>query len=128
MVIASLCQLLPQEFQAIDIEASATIRALEFALELGIAQVVLECDSKVIMDALAEEGVSLSSYDLLIANAKCLSHNFFQLRYFHAKRECNKVAHSLSRYALTISDFIVWMESVPPQVASVYQADLSGLS
>ena len=76
-------------------------------MELGIAQVVLESDSKVVMDALAEEGVSLSSYGLLIADAKSLSHNFFQLRYSHAKRECNKVAHSFSRYAITISDFIV---------------------
>ena len=128
MVIASLSQLLPQEFQAIDIEASVAIRALDFTLELGIAQVVLESDSKIVTDALAEEGVSLSSYGLLIANAKSLSYNFFQLRYSHAKRESNKVAHSLSRYAITISNFIVWMEFVPPQVASVYQADLFGLS
>ena len=79
MVIASLSQLLPQEFQAIDIEASVAIRALDFALELGIAQVVLESDSKIVTDALAEEGVSLSSYGLLIANAKSLSYNFFSI-------------------------------------------------
>lgn len=40
------------------------IRALEFALELDIAQVVLEGDFKVVMDALSEEDVSLSSYGL----------------------------------------------------------------
>ena len=52
---------------------------MEFALELGIAQVVLEGDSKVIMDALVEEDVSLSSYGLLIADAKSLSSWFLSI-------------------------------------------------
>ena len=73
MVIGFLSQLLPQEFQAVEIEALVALRALELALELGPAQVVLEGDSKVDMDALADEAISLSSYGLLIANAKSLS-------------------------------------------------------
>ena len=105
MVIASLSQLLPHEFQAVEIEALAAIRALEFALELGIAHVVLEGDSKVILDALAEEDVSLSSHGLLIADAKSLSHDFFQLRYSHIKKEGNKVTHNLARHAITVLNF-----------------------
>ena len=73
MVISFLSQLIPQEFQAVEIEALVALRALEFALELGPASVVLEGDSKVDMDALADEAISLSSYGLLIANAKSLS-------------------------------------------------------
>ena len=73
MVIAFLSQLIPQEFQAVEIEALVALRALEFALELGPASVGLEGDSKVDMDALADEAISLSSYGLLIANAKSLS-------------------------------------------------------
>lgn len=46
------------------------LRVLEFALELGIAQAVLKGDSKVVMNALAEVDVSLSSYGLLIEGAK----------------------------------------------------------
>ena len=77
MVIASLSQLLPQEFQVVEIEALAAIRALEFALELGISQAVLEGDFKVVMNAPSEEDVFLSSYGLLIADAKSQSYNFF---------------------------------------------------
>ena len=120
----SLSQLLPHEFQAVEIEALAAIRASEFALEHCIAQVVLEGDSKVILDALAEEDVSLSSHSLLIANAKSLSPDFFQLRYSHVKKEGNKITHNLTRHAITVSEFIVWIKSVPPQVAFVYQTDL----
>ena len=102
----------------------AAIRASGFALEHCIAQVVLEGDSKVILDALAEEDVSLSSHGLLIANAKSLSPDFFQLRYSHVKKEGNKITHNLTRHAITVSEFIVWIKFVPPQVAFVYQADL----
>ena len=54
MVIASLSQLLPQTFQAVEVKALAAVRVLEFASELGIAQVVLKGDSKVVLNALAE--------------------------------------------------------------------------
>ena len=43
----------------------------------------------------------------------------------HTKREGNKVAHSLARYVLHISSFVVWMEHVPQQVYPVLQADLA---
>ena len=51
---------------------------------------------------------------MLIANAKSLSHDFFQLLYSHVKRESTKVAHSLARHAIIVSGFIVWIESIPP--------------
>ena len=49
---------------------------------------------------------------------------FFQLRYSHIKKEGNKITHNLTRHAITVSEFIVWIKFVPPQVAFVYQADL----
>ena len=104
------------------------MRVLEFASELGIAQVVLKGDSKVVMNALAEVDVSLSSYGLLIVDAKSFSIDFYQLHYSYAKREWNKVTYSLVKHAITVSDFIVWMESVPSQVVSIYLIDLSSLS
>ena len=99
IVIASLSQVLPQAFQAVEVEALGVVRALEFASELGIAQAVLKGDSKVVMDALIEVDVSLSLYGLLIADAKSFSLDFFQLRYSHIKREGNNVTHSLTRHS-----------------------------
>ena len=99
MVIAFLSQLVPQSFQAVEVEALVVVRALEFPSELGIAQAVLKGDSKVVMDVLIEVDVSLSSYGLLIEDAKSFSLDFFQLRYSHIKREGNKVTHSLARHS-----------------------------
>ena len=38
------------------------------------------------------------------------------------------VAHSLVRFAVNISSFLVWMESVPPHFNDIYQANLAGTS
>ena len=99
-----------------EVEALATTRASEFAFELGIVNAVLEGNSKMIMKALTEEEISLSSYSLLIADAKLcllivdakLCFNVFnQLHYSHVRRESNKVAHNLARHVITVSDFIL---------------------
>ena len=58
-----------------------------------------------------------STSGLLIVDVRRFSNIFFsELRYSHTKKEGNKVAHNLIRYALHISDYIVWMEDVPPQI------------
>ena len=71
---------------------------------------------------------SLSSFGPLIDDAKFSSINFDQLRYSHVKRECNFVAHGLTKFASNISDFQVWMKDVLPQLSYVIQADLTGFS
>ena len=53
---------------------------------------------------------------------------FYQLRYSHVKREGNRVANSLARYAAHILYLVVWMEDVPPQCFPVIQVDLAGFS
>ena len=85
LFIAFLSQQLQQAFHAVEIEALAAARALEFASEIGVEQALLEGDSEVIMKALVEDGGSLASYDLLIQDAKFCSRLFTQLSYFQIK-------------------------------------------
>ena len=42
-------------------------------------------------------------------------------------RDGNQVAHSLTRYALGIPDFLVWIKDVPPLILSVLLVNLIGL-
>ena len=98
--------------------------ALSFTQEIGIKQTILEGDSLVVIKALDEDVHSLAPIGLLVEDVKVLSRNFDQLFYSHTKREDNSVAHNLTRYAIDISDFLVWMEDVLPHLQSVLQADL----
>lgn len=56
--------------------------------------VVLEGDSEVLMTALVNYSTFFSSNSLLIDDVRFSSRLFTQLRYFHVKREDNKVAYN----------------------------------
>ena len=89
---------------------------------------VLEGDSLTVIKGLMEEERQLVPLGLLIEDAKQLSQRFDKLLYSHTKRDCNTLAHSLARYAISIPDFLVLMEEIPPQFHIVLQADLLGLT
>ena len=84
-------------------EALAIIRALQFAWELDISEVVLEEDSEIITTALKDEHLPLL--------------------YSHIRREGNMVAHNLARYTKNVSDYVVWIKDAPPHIHNVIQAD-----
>ena len=51
-----------------------------------------------------------------------------QLHYSHTRREGNKVAHDLAQHAINVSNFLAWIEDVPPQLFSVFQANIASLT
>lgn len=71
------------------------------------------------MSRLVNDNTVLSCNGLLIEDNRRCSTLFNQLSYSHIKRKCNKVAHSLARYVAHISDFLVWIEDVLPQILFV---------
>ena len=77
-------------------------------------------------NALRNNSTYLSSFGLLIEDIKCNASLFNQLLYSHVKREGNIVAHHLARHSISISDFSVWMETVPPPFISLVLADIAG--
>ena len=77
--IAAICQQLPRRFLAAEIESMAATRALEFALEIGITDAVMERDSLLVTQALVAHTNSLAPLGYLITDAKFLSNNFNEL-------------------------------------------------
>ena len=81
------------------IEAKAASKALQFAANLGFNQVIPEGDCQVLMKALKEDRIFLSTDGLFIDDVRFVARLFNQLRYSHVKREGNTVVHSLAQYA-----------------------------
>ena len=76
------------------------------------------------MTALRDSSPSVASYGLLICDAHLLADLFTSISFQHVGREGNYVAHNLARHACHVTGFSVWMEDVPIQVFTAYQADL----
>ena len=100
---------------------------LSFASDIGFPRAVLEGDSWTVYRALMGDDFSLALFALLIEDAKFEAQKFEQLPYSHTKRDDNFVTHSLTRYAIGILDFFVWVEDVLPQFHVVFQVDLERL-
>ena len=107
LVIASLAQRLSQAYKAVEVEAMAAIRALEFAGEIGVDRIMVEGGSTIVTKALKTKHPGLASYGLLIEDARVLERNFSKLSYSHIKREGNKVRHCLARIAANFPNTIV---------------------
>ena len=107
--MSSLVQQLPQAYQAIEIEAMATSRAMEFGREITVAKVIVEGDSAIMVKALCSSDTSLASYGLLVKDTTLYSSFFLELTYSYTRRESNRVAHNLARQAVFFRDSTVWM-------------------
>ena len=107
LVIAAMATCVPQFLQAIEIEALAANKALEFAQEMGLFDVVLEGDSSLMMAALNSKYPSLASYGLLLQDTLSLSSVFSKLSYSHTKRQGNTVAHNLAQLVINLPNCVI---------------------
>ena len=121
-MIASFTQLLSQAYEVTEIEAIASCHALEFGLEVGINEAILEGDCLAIRQALKDGGSSMASVKPLILDALWFFCSFTKLLYSHTKRNGNRLAHGLARHSINVNDYVVWMEDVPPPFFSIVQA------
>ena len=127
LVLGSCSKRLPQAYSAVEVEAMAAATVLIFTNDIGVRGVILEGDSLAVIKALREGEQPLSPTGPLLEHVRMYSQRFETVLYSHSKREGNSVAHSLARYANSISDFLVWMEDVPPHIQSLVQVYLACL-
>ena len=123
LVMASLSQRIPLPTSIIEVKALAARRAMEFALELGFDNVILEGDSEVLVKTIKDGRNTLAHYGNLIADILFLTSHFSRVQ-FSFVRQCNRLAHSLARRASIIQQMSVWMEEVPSDLIPVFLADL----
>ena len=87
-------------------------------------KLIVEMSSKnYTFDALLCESPSLTDYGHLVDEAKELAKDFSNIEFSHALRWGNSLAHNIARHARHVSEFMVWMEDVPPHLVSVIQVD-----
>ena len=123
LVMTVLSQQIPSPASVEMVEVLAARQALLFAKELGFDKVVMEGDSKTVIKAILGDYMDCSYMGHVLQDIKLLFSSFSFISVKHIHREGNFVAHKLARQAIR-NPFLVWMESVPPDVLDVYQLDL----
>ncbi|XP_075633501.1 uncharacterized protein LOC142605960 [Castanea sativa] len=119
-VLASMSEKILLPHSVADVEAMATVLAINFALNLSLTSVIIKGDSEIIIKALSSENDSFFSYGHLIVEAKFYSAYFSSFQFSHIHRYGNTIAHKLAKHD---NNFQVLMENVPQHINSVFLTD-----
>ena len=94
--LAQMSEIIPLPLIVVEVKTLTALKALQFAADLSLNDVILEGDSEIVINALNEDSHSLSSFGLPIQDVKCFANLFHCIRFSHVRREGNSVAHNLA--------------------------------
>ena len=100
----------------------AALEAINFAVDAGFRNILLEGDNLGVINAIREDGLDSRGaivVDIIRASLFCNS-----LQFSFVKRDENSLAYSLAKFARFISDFIVWLEDPPDWLNVVLFRDI----
>ena len=111
-----------------EVEVMACRKALEFAIDAGFMEIILEGDRALVMQTVSQAQPNLSRLGLIYENIWWLVAGFRSILTNCVRRTTNSVAHALARYARSIDNDIVWLEKDPPPVVDALYLDASSLN
>ena len=110
-------------FSVAVVEVIAAKTALQFAKDIGLSSIILEGDSKIVIDGLKITYSFLNEHGHLLVEAKEVVDQMDAVEFQHVPRQANKSAHNIAKHARHVSEFTVWMEDVSSHLVFVIQAD-----
>ena len=108
-----------------EVEVMACRKALEFAIDAGFMEIILEGDSALVMQTVPQAQPNLSRLGLIYEDIWCLATSFRFISTNCVRCSANSVTHALTRFARLIDDEIVWMEEDPSPVVDALYLDSS---
>lgn len=102
-------------------EVLACRKALEFAIDFGFREIVLEGDNATVMKSLMSPQVNMSRLGHIYEDICILATGFRSQTISCFRRGANGVAHSLAWFAAQLDSKIIWLgDSPPPALEALY--------
>ncbi|KAK8712282.1 hypothetical protein V6N13_147522 [Hibiscus sabdariffa] len=108
-------------------EALACKQAAMLAWELGFSRVVLEGDSRTVIQKCKSRIVDASLISPVIADIKAICSNFMDIVFGHVQREANVVAHTLAQEGKAFDYPMYWIEEASPRTLLAAEKDRAAL-
>nr|POE58304.1 hypothetical protein CFP56_05249 [Quercus suber] len=124
-VIADLTERTTMPTSVVEIEALACRRAISFAAEIGLRDVVIEGDSEIIFKLLTSDSTCLASFGNLLEDAKFAAQAFHNCSFSHVKRNGNSVADKLAKLAKHAIVPQIWLEDIHSDATYLVSIDKS---
>ncbi|XP_075655242.1 uncharacterized protein LOC142625480 [Castanea sativa] len=115
-VMAALSAKGPPVEDSEEAETLACRRAVEFAVDIGFSELVIEGDNAAVMTSLSSPGPNMSRLGHIVHDIQWMATGFRWVYVSHVNRDANSVAHLLARYAKNVTKDMIWMEDTPHQL------------
>ena len=122
--IGALTMPIPFRQSVAKLEALACQRAVQFALEIGLTQVVVEGDSITVIKALKNGSGQFASYGNILDDIRFQSTGFQYVEFLYTSCVCNSVADALAKKANSHVGFQVWLEDLPEDIVPFVVRDV----
>ncbi|KAL0010086.1 hypothetical protein SO802_005194 [Lithocarpus litseifolius] len=113
-VMAALSAMGPSVSCSEDAETMACRKAVEFAVDAGFSELMIEGKSVNVMKAISSSILDLSVVGNVVADIQWIIRGLRRVSFNWVKRDCNRVAHVLAIYARNLNEDMYWMEDAPP--------------
>lgn len=104
-------------------EAYATYCGLRLCWEMGLRDIELETDSKLVADALKGRTKRQNMASNLIHDALALASSFSFVSFSHVSRHANNVARVLAKLALSLGEEMVWLGEGPQCITDLVEQE-----
>ena len=104
-------------------ELLACRKAVEFAIDAGFTELVIEGDNSNVMKALSSFLTNRSLLGNVVDDVRHLVCGLQWVSFSCIRRGGNRVAHALVQHARNISEDVIWMEDSPPPALNALYHD-----
>lgn len=91
----------------------AATLAVGLALQMGFSKVVIEGDAQGLINQLNMAATDYSEVGCIVEDTKRMMSNLEKVKCVYVRREANKAAHHLAKYALFHLNELCWMYEWP---------------
>ena len=127
LLMGALSKKLDLPLGALEVEAKAFEEGILLAGDLGLGNICLEGDAKLVTDALVGICPPPTSIHMIIRGIQRRSLTVQEWQVSHVSRAGNCVAHLMARNAKYVTDSVIWVEETPPIIACQLNKDVSCL-
>lgn len=108
-----------------DVEALACRKAISFALEIDLQEVMFEGDSDTIIRSLNIEPPCMAPFGHIIEDTRSIASSLRYHSFSHVKRSGNCVADQLAKLAKYCNSTQIWMEDIHREAHNLVLFDQS---
>ena len=123
-VIGALTMPIPLANSVATMEALACRRAVLFAKEIGLLDVIFEGDFAEVIQAIIQENSDHLDFGHIIDDIRILVSDLNSFQFCHVKCNCNVVADALAKRAKNSLSLDVWLEDVPYNIVHLLSFDV----